>query len=76
MAASISENNTQSSNKRRKIKIKQKVFLPKWHDLSCNELHRKVSATARLLKGDQRNQFLGAKLRKDIIISIFLLGGG
>ena len=52
-------NKTKKNNKR-------KFFHPKWHDLSCEEAHRKVSATARLLRGDQKNQCLGAKLRKDI----------
>ena len=33
---------------------------------SCEEAHRKVSATARILKGDQKNLYLGAKLRKEI----------
>ena len=49
-----------------KWKTKRKFFHPKWHDLSCEEAHRKLSATARLLKGDQKNLSLGAKLRKEI----------
>ena len=35
---------------KRKKRGKFKVFHPKWHDLSCEEAHRKVSASARLLK--------------------------
>jgi exonuclease III len=49
-----------------KRKRKRNFFHPKWHDLSCEEAHRKVSVTARLLKGDQKNLSLGSKLRKEI----------
>ena len=44
-------------------KCKTHVSLPKWHDLSCCEAHRKVCTTAWLLKNDQNNNYLRAKLR-------------
>ena len=47
---------------RRKCNNKR-VSLPKWHDLSCCEAHRKVCTTAWLLKNDQNNTYLRAKLR-------------
>ena len=47
-------------------KNRKKFSHPKWHDLSCDEAHRKVSATSRLLKGDPKNVSLRSKLRKDI----------
>ena len=47
---------------RRKTK-KRILTHPKWHDLSCEEAHRVVVTTARLLKGDQRNSCLRSKLR-------------
>ena len=49
-----------------KKKSKRKFFHPKWHDLSCEEAHRKVSTTSRLLRDDPKNLCLGAKLRKYI----------
>ena len=38
---------------------------PKWHDLSCAEAHRKVTTTARFLKGDPKNSFLRGKLQTE-----------
>ena len=43
--------------------FKKRVSLPKWHDLSCCEAHRKVCTTAWLLKNDQNNNYLIGKLR-------------
>ena len=40
-----------------------RVSLPKWHDLSCYEAHRKVCTTAWLLKNDQTNSYLRSKLK-------------
>ena len=34
--------------------------------MSCEEAHRKVAASARLLKCNPKDQSLGAKLRQDI----------
>ena len=45
-------------------KLKGNFFI--LNGMIFEEAHRKVSATARLLKGDQKNLFLGAKLRKEI----------
>ena len=42
---------------------KKRTSLPKWHDLSCYEAHRKVCTTAWLLKKDQNNKQLRAKLK-------------
>ena len=44
---------------------KRKVAHPKWHDLSCAEAHRKVTTTARFLKGDPKNSFLRGKLQTE-----------
>ena len=66
LEASCLGNIIKGKTKNNKRKTKKKFFHPKWHDLSCEEAHRKVSATARLLKGDQKNLSLGAKLRKEI----------
>ena len=45
-----------------KKKKRRRVTHPKWHDISCSEAHRKVSTTARLLKGDPKNAYLRGKL--------------
>ena len=50
------------SNNTTKKKKKRKFSHPKWHDISCYESHRKVSTTAKLLKGDPKNAFLRGKL--------------
>ena len=42
---------------------KKRASLPKWHDLSCCEAHRKVCTTAWLLKNDQNNSYLRSKLK-------------
>ena len=64
--ADISHANKISGGPKRKKMGKKKVFHPKWHDLSCEEAHRKVAASARLLKCNPKDQSLGAKLRQDI----------
>ena len=53
----------QKPNHKNKRKTKQKRFHPKWHDISCEEAHRKVTTLSRLLKNDQKNQFLTSRLR-------------
>ena len=45
---------------------RKKAYNPKWHDISCEEAHWKVSMFARLLKSNPKDQSLGARLRKDI----------
>ena len=45
---------------------KQRIQYPKWHDLSCEEAQRKVSASAKLLKNNPKDQSLRAKLRHDL----------
>ena len=45
---------------------KQRVRYPKWHDLSCEEAQRKVSASAKLLKNNPKDQSLRANLRHDL----------
>ena len=46
--------NTSQSNKfigipKNKKKNKRKAYHPKWHDLSCEEAHRKVAASRKWL---------------------------
>ena len=50
----------------KKFNGRKKVFHPKWHDLSCEEAHRKVAMSARLVKMNPKDQSLGARLRQDI----------
>ena len=63
--------NTSQSNKfiripKNRERKKRKACHPKWHDLSCEAAHRKVAASARLLKCNPNDQCLGARLRQDI----------
>ena len=64
--ANTSQLNNLSRIPKKRGKKKRKVYHPKWHDLSCEEAHRKVSASARLLKNNPNDQCLGARLRQDI----------
>ena len=56
------QNNKFRTNKGRN---KRRISHPKWHDLSCSDLHRKVATTARCLKGDPKNPFIRGKLIKE-----------
>ena len=51
---------------KKKYSAKKKAVHPKWHDLSCEEAHRKVSNSAKLFKANPKDQSLGARLRRDI----------
>ena len=51
---------------KKKNNNKKKVCHPKWHDLSCDEAHRKVTTSARLLNLNPNDKCLGAQLRQDI----------
>ena len=64
--ANISQQNKLGTIPKKKKVIKKKNFHPKWHDLSCEEAHRKVSSSARLLKANPNDQSLGARLRNAI----------
>ena len=64
LSANFSETKDKVKRKKSKKKTNRKFCHPKWHDLSCDEAHRKVSATARFVKDDPKNPFLVAKLRK------------
>ena len=59
----MDKNQNEKPNHKNKRKTKQKRFHPKWHDISCEEAHRKVTTLSRLLKNDQKNQFLTSRLR-------------
>ena len=64
--ANVSQRNKLGNSPKRKKVIRKKNFQPKWHDLSCEEARRKVSASARLLKNNPSDQSLGARLRNDV----------
>ena len=51
---------------RKKSNARKKTYHPKWHDISCEEAHRKVSVSARLVKSNPKDQSLGSRLRQDI----------
>ena len=65
--ADISRKDKLSTDGPKKRGNKKKKFChPKWHDLSCEEAHRKVRESARLLKINPDDKSLGARLRQDI----------
>ena len=64
--ADISQTNRSLGIPKKRKSGKKKLCHPKWHDLSCEEAHRKVAASARLLKCNPKDRYLGAKLRQDV----------
>ena len=62
----IKANLAKKNEKKNKCKRKKrKVSHPKWHDLSCSEVHRRLSTTARILKIQPNNAYLRGKLNKE-----------